>query len=453
MDSKERELTKTRSFVSRGVSKVNEQDLTVTHVITTKALDRYNTIILPKGALVKNFLKNPVALWLHNTGAEAEVKIPIAKCLKLEVSEDKIVATTKFNANEPFAVKVFNAYKDGFLHAWSIGFMPIRFTRYTNENREALNKKHSVSVKEAQIKEAGFRGLYVCDKWELLEYSAVPVPGNPEALNSPDTDVEFQKQLAIRGLIVKIDKKEPVIENKVEAEVTEPAVTPEPTVVTEAADTVKDKKDLDVTDPILTEKEDSSNIVTTEDLVGRDKPTELEKAQREDLTEAELEELDEEEEARATAKAAKKDEDVIITLKTEPKAEPKAVVKEKTIVKEEPKADVKAEPEAKATPEAEAKTESEVKTKPAVDLKTTDKEDKITKLEASISEIRQLIVALTEVTKLTTEALTKDITEIKKSLEVDNIDKLRELEESGESKTQVDVFDWAGLMNRALGSK
>ena len=445
MDSKERELTKTRSFVSRGVSKVNEQDLTVTHVINTKALDRYNTIILPKGALVKNFLKNPVALWLHNTGAEAEVKIPIARCLKLEVSDDKIVATTKFNANEPFAVKVFNAYKDGFLHAWSIGFMPIRFTRYTNENREALNKKHGVSVIEKQIKEAGYWGLYVCDKWELLEYSAVPVPGNPEALNSPDTDVEFQKQLAIRGLIVKIDKKEPVIEKKVEAEAREPAVTPEPTVVTEAADTVKDKKDLDVTDPILTEKEDSSNIVTTEDLVGRDKPTELEKAQREGLTEAELEELDEEEEARATAKAAKKDEDVIITLKTEPEAKP--VVEEKTIVKEEPKAKVDAE----SKPEAEAEAEPEVK--PAVDLKATATEDKISKLEASIVELRQLIVSLTEATKLTIESLTKTVTEVKKSLEVDNIDKLRELEESGESKTQVDVFDWAGLMNRALGSK
>jgi len=66
-------------------------------------------------------------------------------------------------ANTEFANEIFELYKDGFMNAFSVGFIPV--------DSEPM-EKDSDSVWGAK------RFL----KWELLEYSAVPVPANPEAL-------------------------------------------------------------------------------------------------------------------------------------------------------------------------------------------------------------------------------------------------------------------------------
>jgi hypothetical protein len=52
-------------------------------------------------------------------------------------------------------------YKAGFMNAWSIGFIPKEIVDIEPDN---------------------WRGGHRFDKWELLEYSAVLVPDNPEAL-------------------------------------------------------------------------------------------------------------------------------------------------------------------------------------------------------------------------------------------------------------------------------
>ena len=69
-----------------------------------------------------------------------------------------MVAETRFAQGVGFAEDVFRLFEQGVLRAWSIGFVPRRAYRA-----------------------AGVKGLRV-DEWELLEYSAVPVPENPGAL-------------------------------------------------------------------------------------------------------------------------------------------------------------------------------------------------------------------------------------------------------------------------------
>jgi len=193
---------KTRGIsISNEVTNVDETSLRITHLINTKTLDRYGTVVLPKAAMVEKFLQNPVVLWLHNSDM-AIPQIPIAKCVSIDIRENEIEVVTEFNKNDVLAIKVFNAYKDGFLKAWSIGFIPMSFKEITVENLAWINQTYNLQLNltEADFNSPG--GLWVIDKWELLEYSAVPVPGNPDALSADKAD-SFKRELVTRGLFAK----------------------------------------------------------------------------------------------------------------------------------------------------------------------------------------------------------------------------------------------------------
>lgn len=281
-----------RSNQGGEVRAIDKENMTITHKINTKELDRYLTFVLPLGARIKNFLKNPTVLWLHNHDNNP-AKIPIAKCLKLRQEVDFIEATTQFNEKDPLAVKVFQAYEDGFLNAWSIGFMPEKYKRYSEENREDLNKAYGLDVTEEQIKDAGFWGIFVITEWELFEYSAVPVPGNPGCLTSEEDKVEFEKQLAARGLM-------PTPQEAIrQAEGISPEENPnqEPNEQTE---TVPENTDESAA-PKVTEQEvpEATTAKTDETEEPRETPTEeTEDAQAKEAEEQAAREAEEEKEKR-----------------------------------------------------------------------------------------------------------------------------------------------------------
>jgi hypothetical protein len=405
-------MDRNRSFVSERAKTASESEFVLKHTINTNCVDRYGTIVVPKGADVKQFLRNPVVLWLHNSDG-GKVKVPIGKCIKLEVEDKKIVATTKFNRNDEFAVKVYNAFRDGFLNAWSIGFIPKSYLKYTLENREELNSKYKVNVKVGQVKEAGIQGIYLVDKWELLEYSAVPVPGNPETLNSGESKLEFEKQLAVRGLILEMEKPK---EEKKELQKVDEEVREEKKEAVE---------DLDKTDPIKAEEEEA---VSLESLVDEaDAPTELEKEQQEEDS------GETEDEGDIT--------EITLNVPVEEKAQEEAPKEEKA-----PKEEAKAEPEEKEEAKEEVTEEAE-------DTAKVELEAKITALEATVSELRGLVEELTKGTSDSLKKVTDSVESIQKSLEVDNIEKLRELENQPEPASQVEAFDWADLLSRAKSSK
>ena len=127
--------------------------------MATAAPDRAGDVIVPAGLRnADEFLRNPVVLWAHQRSLP-----PIGTCERLTIEADRVIAETKFSASSPFAADVFNLYAEGVLRGWSVGFVPAR----------------AVPIPVTRDRP---RGGTCYPEWDLLEYSAVPVPENPHAL-------------------------------------------------------------------------------------------------------------------------------------------------------------------------------------------------------------------------------------------------------------------------------
>lgn len=124
-------------------------------IISTEDVDRSNDNINVLGWDFTNFLKNPTVLWAHDYS-----KLPIAKSLYIGIEGKNIVAICEFPKAGlyHFADTVYEMIKDGFINASSVGFKPKKF-----------------SYKE------DYNGVEFIEQ-ELLEFSFVPVPANPNAL-------------------------------------------------------------------------------------------------------------------------------------------------------------------------------------------------------------------------------------------------------------------------------
>jgi hypothetical protein len=126
-------------------------------VITTIDPDRAGDVVVPTG--LKNFEEfslNPVVLWAHNR----QTIPPIGICEWLDVQPHRIVAQTRFAQGIALAEDLFRLYEQKILRGWSIGFLPRKAVRIPHHGQTALR----------------------IDEWDLLEYSAVPIPENPGAL-------------------------------------------------------------------------------------------------------------------------------------------------------------------------------------------------------------------------------------------------------------------------------
>ena len=140
----------------------DEKNRTITFVASTEAKDRMGDVIMQDGFVLKNFRKNPVFLWAHNS-----FELPIGRVKRTKVEDGKLMATVEFaTADEnPHADLVFRLYKGGFLHAVSVGFQALEF--------EPLDEN-----------DTSFFAPLRFTKVDLLEISAVNVPANPQALIS-----------------------------------------------------------------------------------------------------------------------------------------------------------------------------------------------------------------------------------------------------------------------------
>jgi len=125
--------------------------------ISTKAKDRYGDIVEPRGCIFENFLNNPVVTFAHDYHS-----IPIGKAEEITIKEEEVLSKVRFAPEDvnPIAPYVKKAYEQGFMKTWSIGFLPLE--------------------KEPILGENGVQTGWRYTKWELLEYSAVPIPANPE---------------------------------------------------------------------------------------------------------------------------------------------------------------------------------------------------------------------------------------------------------------------------------
>ena len=130
---------------------------------STETPDRTGDIIKADGWDFANYMKNPVILWAHKYDQP-----PVAKATRVFVANNKLQMEIEFPSagTDTFADMVFNFLSDGFLNAFSVGFMPIEYEPNKNGGND-----------------------YV--KQELLEVSVVPVPANPEALRNSISRVAY----------------------------------------------------------------------------------------------------------------------------------------------------------------------------------------------------------------------------------------------------------------------
>ena len=140
--------------ISKSIKDIKEGRLGLC-IISSGTVDRDGDILKAEGADFSNFKKNARLLWSHNSGG-GEARPAIGRIENVEVKDGKIYFTPVFDLKDKFAKEIFRKYKERFLDAFSVGFLP----------------------KEWEENETG----YVFNKWEALEFSAVNVPANPEAL-------------------------------------------------------------------------------------------------------------------------------------------------------------------------------------------------------------------------------------------------------------------------------
>lgn len=160
---------------TEGFKEIDKNAMTISHYISTSAPDRYGEIMNPEGCDYSGYRKNPVVFFGHRSR-----ELPIAKNEKIIIGNSGVLAVTKFDTSD-FAKEIFRLNAEGFLNSWSIGFVP----------KKIKSQKLKVNDKEQD---------YLCiEEWELLEYSSVPIPANPDAVNLMLKEVKSDKIKEIIG--------------------------------------------------------------------------------------------------------------------------------------------------------------------------------------------------------------------------------------------------------------
>lgn len=173
---------KSLKFYCTEKADVNETERSVISYVATRDIDRDNEIVLPEGIGLENYRKNPVVLWNHMSWGD-NVTV-IGKSLWQKIDSKGLLTKTEF-AKTDLASEVYELVKEGFLTSWSIGFAVLDWEDNT--------------------------GIRTYTKTELLEYSAVCVPANPEAVTlnfiKGLKTGEMKEAFSTKYLLASVDKE------------------------------------------------------------------------------------------------------------------------------------------------------------------------------------------------------------------------------------------------------
>ena len=161
---------------------IDSGEKSIKHWISKSNIDRDGDILLPELIDDTNYKMNPVVLFNHISHSD-KVTV-IGKSMWRKVEDGGYLTKTLF-ANTSLASELFELYKERFMTSWSIGFLP-------KENPTPLET-----------------GGYKFGKIEMLEYSAVTIPANPEAislsfikdLKSEELQLNFLNDYILKGIV------------------------------------------------------------------------------------------------------------------------------------------------------------------------------------------------------------------------------------------------------------
>lgn len=131
-------------------------------VISDATVDRDNDTINPKGWDLKSYRKNPVVQFAHSYGTP-----PIGKSLRVWQEDGKLRSLMRFTDEDenPFGAMIGRLVDGKFLRAASVGFIP-KVWEFNEERADPDSFRRAIDFM----------------KQELLEWSVVPIPSNPAAL-------------------------------------------------------------------------------------------------------------------------------------------------------------------------------------------------------------------------------------------------------------------------------
>jgi len=171
-------------------AEVDKDERAVTNYINTGKQDRDNEIIEPEGAILTHYRKNPVVPYGHDYRG-----LPVAKNIWIKKDKKGLLAKTVF-LKHSLADDVYRLYSEDVagtgpaMSGWSIGFIPLKW-----EEPEVKDSKPKEGEQDTRL-----RRRY--KEWELMEYSAVMIPSNREALT----------EMVEKGLIKSEKLKEEIAE-------------------------------------------------------------------------------------------------------------------------------------------------------------------------------------------------------------------------------------------------
>ena len=151
------------------VREIDQDARAVRAVVSTGNVDRYQEIVEPKAFAkwLKHFEANPVMLAAHDHSAWASGEpTVIGRWTDLSIQDDGLHATGQFMPDDDLAERYWRRYRDGFMRAFSVGFLA-----------------HRWEMREMSSDDGATKRLRVFTEVELLEISAVAVPANRQALS------------------------------------------------------------------------------------------------------------------------------------------------------------------------------------------------------------------------------------------------------------------------------
>ncbi len=194
-------------------TEIKKKERAVISYISTGIKDRDGEMLMPEGVLLENYQKNPVVPFAHDYRT-----VPPAKNMWIKKDEKGLVAKTVFAKNQR-ADEYYQAYTEDvggtgpLLNAFSVGFIPLE---WENTDKKAMEKDPDLPKR-------------IYNKWELLEYSLVPIPSCHEALTiaiekgliserlKKDLEIEVVKDRKDRIIELTMEdvKDKPIFEKKI----------------------------------------------------------------------------------------------------------------------------------------------------------------------------------------------------------------------------------------------
>jgi hypothetical protein len=149
-----------------------EKTRTVRFTISTSAKDRHGTVLNMEGWNLDNFNRNPIVGYQHNVYGDNMCTPPnpddVLGPARAWMENGRLMGEVTFETADinPVAEKVFRKVLNGTLRATSVGFLEV-------------GKGKMIQDKDASGKVIG--ETYYFSGQELLEFSIVNIPSNPEA--------------------------------------------------------------------------------------------------------------------------------------------------------------------------------------------------------------------------------------------------------------------------------